>query len=165
MKKPLLTVGLVALALALIICGGLFLPAIKETLTLGSITDTAYHTGWLATFGGTQIYGTINAFQPDYLFNIGLLFAYATAILGGLIAVVLGSRHRGFMILASMNFFASMILLLLCVAFFTDANGFNVASTTRVYVMTWEMIVAIVLAGLGGLWTFGGTFAGLGQAK
>jgi|GEM_PF-2262620 len=163
MKKPLLTVGLVALALALIICGGLFLPVIKETLTLGSITDTAYHTGLTALLGGTHDYGA--HFVTDYTFSFGLLFAYATALLGGLIAVVLGSRHRGFMILASMNFFASMILLLLCVAFFTDANGFNVASTTRVYVMTWEMIVAIVLAGLGGLWTFGGTFAGLGQAK
>lgn len=165
MKKPLVTVGLVALALALIICGGLFLPVIKETNLIAVGTPVALHTGWLATFGGTQVYGTIDAFQPEYFFSLGLLFAYATALLGGLIAVLLGSRHRGFMILASMHFFASMILLILSVVFFCGANGFNIASTSREYVMTWEMIVAIVLAGLGGLWTFGGTFAGLGQAK
>ncbi|MCX5774886.1 MAG: hypothetical protein NTV44_00690 [Firmicutes bacterium] len=163
MKKPLLTVGLVALALSLLICGGLFLPVIKETLTIGSVSDVAYHTGLTALFGGTANYGV--HFTTDYLFSLGLLFAYATALLGGLIAVLLGTRHRGFMILASMNFFAAMILLILSVVFFCGANGFNIASTTRVYVMTWEMIVAIVLAGLGGLWTFGGTFVGLGQAK
>lgn len=162
MKKPLLTVGLVALALALLIVGGLFLPVIKETLTLGVVSETARHTGLTALFGGTVNYSSY--FQTGYAFSLGLLFAYVTALFGGVVAV-LGIRHRGFLILASLHFWASFVLLLLSVVFFTGANGFNIASTTREYVMTWELILAIVFAGLGGLWTFGGAFVGQGKAK
>ena len=166
MKNPLRLVGVVAAAIALVICASLLLPAIKTVYTAGLLTGTVYHQGWFTLFGGTKNYNVFGFIgNRDYNFNLGLLFAYATAIVGGLIAVTLGARSRFAMFFASCNFWASMILFILSVVFFCGANGFDINSTAYVSTMTWETIVVIVLAGLGGLWTFGGTFAGITADK
>lgn len=164
MKKPLVKVVIGTLLLAVLVLATLLLPAIKEvnTLYVGTDASTALHTGWLATFGGTHAYG--EAFVDTYKASIGSIFAYSCILVGALFAGIFGTKSRGALVFASLHFFAAMILFILQKQFFLGANGFDIANPVREYTFTWELIVTIVLAGLAGVWSFGGAFAGLGQA-
>lgn len=164
MKKPLVKVVIGALILAVLVLATLLLPAIKEvnTLYVGTDADTALHTGWLVTFGGTHSYGA--AFVDTYQASVGSIFAYSCVAIGALLVALFGARSRGVLVFASFHFFAAMILFILQKRFFIGANGFNINNPVRDYTFTWELIVTIVLAGLAGVWSFGGAFAGLSQA-
>ncbi len=164
MKKPLVKVVIGTLILAVLVLATLLLPAIKEvnTLYLGADANTALHTGWLATFGGVQNYG--EAFVDTYKASVGSIFAYSCVLAGALLAGVFGTKSRGALVFASLHFFAAMILFILQKRLFLGANVFNIDNPIRDYTFTWELIVTIVLAGLAGVWSFGGAFAGLGSA-
>ncbi len=161
MKKSLIPVVIGALVLAALILASFLLPAIKEVNTLPLNDTTALHTGWLVTFGGTHDYG--NTFVNTYKASIGSIFAYSCVAFGALLVAIFGTRSRGVLVFASFHFFAAMILFILQKRFFLGANGFNIDNPVRDYTFTWELIVTIVLAGLAGVWSFGGAFAGLGQ--
>ena len=164
MKKPLVKVVIGTLILAVLVLATLLLPAIKEvnTLYVGTDANTALHTGWLVTFGGTKDYGA--AFVDTYHASVGSIFAYSCVAIGALLAGIFGTKSRGALVFASLHFFAAMILFILQKRLFLGANGFNIDNPIREYTFTWELIVTIVLAGLAGVWSFGGAFAGLSAA-